>query len=113
LVSVGAVKTSDRAAASGFPALSDDGRIVAFASNAEGLVTGPPIGPSSRHVYVRDVTAGATTRISEQRTTISRDWTGSPHYADGRFVAYQIAGFIPSLNWHDWQSNLTVLAVNR
>jgi len=115
LVSVGAVKTSDRVAASGFPALSDDGRIAAFASNAEGLATGPPIGPYSRHVYVRDVTAGTTSRISEQRTTISRDWTGSPALsADGRFVAYQIVLDLlsPSLNWHDRQSNLTVLAVS-
>lgn len=70
-------------------AISDDGRLVAFASNARDLVPGDTNG---RHdVFVRDVRAGRTERISigtggAQMTDDSR-WMAMS--ADGRLVAFQ------------------------
>lgn len=68
------------------PALSDDGRFVAFASNASNLVAGA----SGTQVYLRDRTNGTTTLVS--RNTVANAGNGvskGPAVSgDGRFVAF-------------------------
>ena len=62
LVSVAAAGASGNAGASDFPSVSDDGRYVAFQSNASNLVAGDANG--ARDVFVRDRMLGATTLVS-------------------------------------------------
>jgi len=79
--------TSDDAADS--PAISGDGRFVAFASDSTGLVTG---GNSNFvQIFLRDRTAGTTTRISTKPNGAqATDESASPSInSDGRFVAYE------------------------
>jgi Tol biopolymer transport system component len=70
------------------PAISGDGRFVAFVSDADNLVPGDT--NASSDVFLRDRTAGTTTRISVSTTGAQGDY---PSYeptisADGRYVAY-------------------------
>jgi Tol biopolymer transport system component len=74
--------------ASTFPALSADGRFVAFASLASDLVGGDTNGASD--IFVRDLRDGVTTRASVSSTGSQGDAaSGEPSLsADGRFVAF-------------------------
>lgn len=70
------------------PAISGDGRFVAFVSQASNLVPG---GDSQERVYVRDRTNNQTTRVSVSSVeTVGRyAWTSSPALNfDGRYVVF-------------------------
>jgi Tol biopolymer transport system component len=71
------------------PAISADGRYIAFESAATGLVPGDTNGLSD--IFVRDLMTGKTTRVSVD--SLGRQANG-PSYspavsADGRFVAFE------------------------
>src|SRR5215813_8861590 len=71
------------------PAISADGRFVAFESDATNLVAGDTNG--KRDVFVHDVTAGTTVRVSVD--SLGRQSNG-PSFnpaitGDGRFVAFE------------------------
>jgi archaellum component FlaF (FlaF/FlaG flagellin family) len=70
---------------SGDPAISADGRYVAFDSQA----SNPPVSDTSGAVFVRDLRSG-TTRLVSVVTNGSQDSGGSPAIsADGRYVAFE------------------------
>ncbi len=82
------------------PSISSDGRYVAFASEANNLVTAPL--SSLMNVYVRDLQSGITTLI------------GGGFYSsispDGRFVAYvRSVGLVFQVFLDDTQSNWNML----
>ena len=85
---------------SGGPAVSPDGRFVAFTSNADNLVPGEPQ-DSASDVYLRDVQAGTTEGISTATTGVVRHSGGPAMSADARFIAY-----------HSWDSGLVVPDTN-
>jgi Tol biopolymer transport system component len=71
------------------PALSGDGRYVAFVTDSTGLVTG---GNSNFYqVYVRDRTTGATVRASTKPNGVQgTDDSGHPSLSnDGRYLAFE------------------------
>jgi Tol biopolymer transport system component len=76
---------------SGMPALSADGRYVAFVSNATNLVAGDTNGVAD--VFVRDLQTGVTTLVHKSSTGTQAN-NGMPTFAwpsisaDGRFVAF-------------------------
>lgn len=76
---------------SGDAAISDDGRIVVFASNATDLVSGRDENGSSADVYLLDATTGVIRRVSvdshgaQRADGVSATPTLS---ADGRYVAF-------------------------
>ena len=74
---------------SGVPALSADGRYVAFVSNAANLIPDDANGVT-QDVFVRDVAAGTTTCISRPpgRATVTGESAGPSISADGRYVAF-------------------------
>jgi hypothetical protein len=75
-------------AGSGYPSISADGNIVAFQSDAWNLV---PADTNSRpDIFVRDITAGTTTRVSVDSTGAEASYGSSNPYisANGRFVAF-------------------------
>lgn len=78
LISVG---PDGRAVSGTHPSISADGAIVAFQSRAPELV---PSGDSEIHVFVRDVSAGTTERLSRGELS----FTGRAISADGSKVAY-------------------------
>jgi len=57
--------------ASGEPSISSDGNLVAFTSNATNLVSGDTNGVSD--VFVRNISAGTTTRISVDSSSVQAD----------------------------------------
>ena len=76
------------------PAMSTDGRFVAFSSAATNLASSSPTG---RQIYLRDTCAGATTQCTPKTTLISTDESGLLAGNDnllpsvsssGRFVAF-------------------------
>jgi len=71
------------------PAISADGRFVAFDSTASNLVAGDT--NTVRDVFLRDLQTGTTTRASVDSAGAQRDRTSSNPAlsADGRFVAFQ------------------------
>jgi Tol biopolymer transport system component len=73
---------------SGFPAISADGRYVAFESNASNLVAGDTNGGSD--VFVRDRTSRTTRRVSVSSSGTQANYGGgSPAIsADGRYIAF-------------------------
>ena len=73
---------------SGEPSISADGRYVAFSSDAENLVPGD--GNLATDVFVRDVTAGVTVRVSVSSTGVEADEDSyAPSIsADGTRVAF-------------------------
>jgi Tol biopolymer transport system component len=86
------------------PALSADGRFVAFESGASNLVPGDT--NDSRDVFVHDVLAGTTTRVSVSTSGAQggRDSHWPAISGDGRFVAFETdaAGVVPGdLNGDD------------
>ena len=70
------------------PAISGDGRFVAFSSAATNLVAGDA--NTVRDVFVRDLTAGTTTRISVGSTggEANQASSGASLSSDGRFVSF-------------------------
>jgi Tol biopolymer transport system component len=70
------------------PAISGDGRFVAFESSATNLVPGD--GNGARDVFVRDLAAATTTRVSVSSTgTEGNGGSSRPAISrDGRFVAF-------------------------
>ncbi|OGT31992.1 MAG: hypothetical protein A2W28_11800, partial [Gammaproteobacteria bacterium RBG_16_51_14] len=73
--------------ASDSPALSADGRYVAFYSDATNLVTGDSNGTGD--IFVHDRVTGVTTRVSVSGGTQANDASDSPALsADGRYVAF-------------------------
>ena len=71
------------------PAISADGRFVAFTSFANDLVPGDT--NSAQDVFVRDLAAGTTTRVSVDSAGNQGLWSSyQPSIsADGRFVSFQ------------------------
>jgi hypothetical protein len=71
------------------PAISFDGRYVAFASSANDLVPGDT--NNSRDIFVHNRQIGQTTRVSVSSTgTQANQWSEMPEIsADGRFVAFK------------------------
>jgi Tol biopolymer transport system component len=75
------------------PAISGDGRYVAFVSEGPNLPdAGSTTGSAVRQVYLRDMVAGTTVRVSSDATdpaTGGNDMSLVPQIShDGRFVAY-------------------------
>jgi Tol biopolymer transport system component len=70
------------------PAISGDGRFVAFSSPATNLVAGDGNGASD--IFVRDLVAGATVRVSVSSTgtEANKPSTGASLSRDGRFVSF-------------------------
>ena len=70
----------------GYPAVSDDGRFVAFEASTE-LSPGAYV---DGQIYVRDLVAGATELVSSSSTGVpGDDWSwGASISADGRYVAF-------------------------
>jgi Tol biopolymer transport system component len=70
------------------PAISSDGRLVAFSSNASNLAAGDT--NSSDDIFVHDGQSGATTRVSVSTARVEANGGSfSPALsADGRFVAF-------------------------
>jgi len=69
------------------PSISDDGRLVAFVSDADNLVAGDT---GFRDIFVRDRDLGTTERVSVDSSEVQAD--GDSHQpaisGDGRFVAF-------------------------
>jgi Tol biopolymer transport system component len=79
-------------ATSGTPAISADGRYVAFASLASNLIAGDTNGYSD--VFVRDRITGTTARVSSSTTggELALVGSGRPAIsADGRYVAFAVS----------------------
>jgi Tol biopolymer transport system component len=74
---------------SGAPAITPDGRFVAFQSSDEGLVEGDD--NNSYDIFVRDRTTGLLERVSVDSAGVQGDdWSLAPAISDdGRFVAFQ------------------------
>jgi Tol biopolymer transport system component len=105
---------------SGFPSISADGRYVAFYSVASNLVSNDT--NNLADIFVRDMTAGTTTRVSV--STLGNQAQGGHSYypaisADGRHVAFSSHannltlddnnGSIQDVFAHDRQSGATQL----
>ena len=76
---------------SGSPAVSADGRIVAFSSSATNLVDGPDMNGPAADVYTFDTAAGTIRRVSVETSgrQSPRGSSYSPSVsADGRYVAF-------------------------
>jgi Tol biopolymer transport system component len=73
------------------PAISADGRYVAFYSDASNLVSGDTNG--ARDVFVRDLQTGETTRVSVSTSTAEAngDSFAPTLSSDGRYVAFESA----------------------
>lgn len=97
--------------ASEAPALSGDGRFVAFATFADNLV--PLDGNESSDVFVRDLQAGTTTRASEYQGGFESDFDSlRPSLsADGRFVAFDSDA--SNLAWGDTNDAFDVFVKDR
>jgi len=74
-----------------WPAISADCHYVAFASTATNLVSGDNVGGFVFDIFLRDLWAGTTIRVSEDLS--GSDANNTSEYpaisADGRFVAYE------------------------
>lgn len=96
LVSVGLDNVSPANGFSDAPAISDDGRFVAFISSATDLVSGSPVG--GYHFYVRDMQAGTTqlVDVDANGTGAGVDVSAVPAMsADGSVVAFDCANLLP------------------
>jgi len=88
----------------GAPAISANGRYVAFGSNATNLVSGDANGV--RDVFVHDRTAGVTERVDVSdagsvEATGTADTTAPSISADGRYVAFgsRAKNLVPADTW--------------
>lgn len=88
-VSVDSLGSEAVGGGSGAPALSADGRYVAFASGATNLVAGDANGASD--VFARDTQAGTTVRVSVDSTGAEANGaSGAPAISeDGRILAFE------------------------
>src|SRR5688572_15155819 len=107
-----------------YPAISGDGRYVAFVSEADNLVSGDRNGNAD--VFVRDRLLGTTERVSVNSAGEEADLGGEGPAisADGRFVAFQsqaqnlVPGgnpflFVDQIYVHDRQTGTTeIISVN-
>jgi len=89
LVSVGFDGTQANSASS-YPTISANGRFVAFDSSASNLVPVPKNMNASTEVFVRDLDAGVTTRVSVASDgTVGNGSSFDPAIsADGRYIAF-------------------------
>lgn len=105
-------------ASSSLPAISGDGRYVAFESWASNLVTGDT--NASVDVFVRDTQTGQTTRVSvaSDGTEADYDSLRAAISADGRYVAFASdaenlipddANYLTDVFVHDRQTGQTTL----
>ncbi|MEO6006447.1 MAG: hypothetical protein ABIU38_00225, partial [Vicinamibacteraceae bacterium] len=78
------------------PVISDDGNVVAFASLASTLVPGAATPTSG--IFVREITAGRTTRLSPPGPQSENAYYHPTISADGRFVLYQSSRVVRPLN---------------
>jgi Tol biopolymer transport system component len=69
------------------PAISADGRYIAFQSSASDLVPGD--GNGAYDVFVRDMVAGTTTRVSVDTAGGDDAYLDPAISADGRYIAFQ------------------------
>lgn len=103
LASLGA-KTTNSTTFTSFsdtPAITPDGRYVAFYSSATNLVPGVKFGGE---IYVRDLVAGTTTWASIDARSLSKTLTGSSNVVscnlqisdDGNYVAYEVCTNAPA-----------------
>jgi Tol biopolymer transport system component len=89
-VDVGSLGNETNNASGDAPAISADGRYVAFDSHASNLVLGDTNGAAD--IFVHDLRSGTTTRVSVDSSGVQAGGGGSyfPSIsADGRFVAFQ------------------------
>jgi hypothetical protein len=91
LVSFNSAGTNTGGGASFWPAISSDGKLVAFSSRAGDLVAGTP--PGDFELFVRDLAAG-TTELASVRTAppvseTSVDSSNPSFSRDGRYLAFQ------------------------
>jgi uncharacterized repeat protein (TIGR01451 family) len=107
-----------------YPAISGDGRFVAFVSEADNLVSGDRNGNAD--VFVRDRLLGTTERVTVNSAGEEADigGTGPAISADGRFVAFQsqaqnlVPGgnpflFVDQIYVHDRETGTTeIISVN-
>jgi Tol biopolymer transport system component len=71
----------------GSPAISADGRYVAFSATAGDLVTSPP--PGGSHIYLRDTVNATTAGVTRTPTGWADGGSGSPAISsDGRWVTF-------------------------
>jgi WD40-like Beta Propeller Repeat len=106
LVSVGATNITSALATTFMspPAITPDGRYVAFSSNARGLAPGIPSAPVGE-IYLRDVVGGTTIWVSTNAGAIVTNALNSatatalssqPSISDdGRYVAFKVTGSFP------------------
>ncbi len=120
LVSVGAQNTASdlvhNPSKSESPAITPDGRRVAFVSTATNLVDGPRAG--NAEIYVRDIPAGQTLWASTNGFYV----VGSVAYrcfsptisTNGRYVAFKVAPTLgpARLVYHDLETGLDTLVAN-
>lgn len=87
-VSLSSTGSETRAGFSAFPSLSDDGRYVAFISEASDLVPGDTNG--ERDVFVHDRESDTTTRVSvSSEGQQGNEWSFEPSISDdGRYIAF-------------------------
>jgi hypothetical protein len=94
------------------PAVSGDGRYVAFDSRASNLIAGEPLFPY-HGVYVCDMTTGQTTRVSvasdgtpatgfSSQPAISADGATVAFYSGDRYLAPDDVNGQPDVYVHDW-----------
>jgi Tol biopolymer transport system component len=94
LASVNRSMSNGGDASSGAPALSADGRFIAFSSDATNLVATPSgqcnIPASGGNIFFRDWQAGTTVLVSTDRSgnCANHGFAGPSVSADGRFVAF-------------------------
>lgn len=92
LVSRAATFDDTGADASGFPALSADGRYVAFQSRAPNLAPGVTVQGGTYNIFLFDRVAGTTVLVSASAANPGHAANGESTYpsisADGRYVAY-------------------------
>jgi Tol biopolymer transport system component len=100
LVSVGATRSGSGGIEVEGPAISVDGRWVAFASTASNLVAG--VGRQGYEVYVRDLAAGTTRLASTNVAAVFTPASTTPPQSygpvlsgDGRWVAFKTLGTGP------------------
>jgi WD40-like Beta Propeller Repeat len=90
MVSVDRTGTQGANGVSGSPAISTNGRFVAFASNATDLVATPAVNAGG-NIFVRDLQTGTTTLVSINVMGTSSGNNGSFDHAmsaDGRFIVF-------------------------
>src|SRR5438477_4887785 len=117
LASISADRNTGGSGDSGSPALTPDGRWLAFSSRATNLVAG--VTNNQGEIYVRDLANGTTTWARANSAAIMRTITNAPTRsitsfnpvisADGKFVAFKSFGAASLLLRHNLQTGRTAL----